>query len=305
MMRHFLGLMVCAVAIGQTQTERRQVVNGRAVPVEQTTERVVRTSPDGSKVVERITQAFDAAGRPAGITKILVEETPLAGGGSTVKETVSQRDVNGGFKEMERKVTEMRVKGQTSTTATTVERPGLNHGFQTVERRNVVTSGVGGTRQQSTETVERVDVGGRFQTVERTESNVQKAGASTKEDAAVYALDATGRLRLTKQVVTNTTTQADGSANVESTLYGVDAPGKATSSTSGMQLLEQKVAERVVGKDGVVREAVSVRLASGSTAGKLGPLTKIGETVCAGKCLPEKVPEKPKAEEKATAKARN
>src|ERR1700733_11634810 len=56
------------------RTERYQSINGRQVPVEQVTERVVSQDANG-KVTERIVQKFDPTGRPASTERVMVQES--------------------------------------------------------------------------------------------------------------------------------------------------------------------------------------------------------------------------------------
>ena len=87
------------------RTERFQSINGRQVPVEQVTERVVSEDANG-KVTERIVKKFDPSGQPASTERVMIEENKLPGGGSTVQETTYRNDLNGSLREAERKTTE-------------------------------------------------------------------------------------------------------------------------------------------------------------------------------------------------------
>ncbi len=109
------GKLLNTSASGEV-TERFQSMNGRQVPVEQVTERVVSQDANG-KVTERIVRKFDPTGQPALTERVLIEENKLPGGGSTVRETTYRNDTNGGLREAERKTTETRVSGSTTIPA--------------------------------------------------------------------------------------------------------------------------------------------------------------------------------------------
>jgi hypothetical protein len=265
-------------------TLRTQSVNGRQVPSEQTTERIVSQGP-GSKVVERTVQKFDPTGRSAGTERVTVEETSLPGGGKLLRETRAITDINGRFSPTERVTTEIRVSGQTTTTSVTVDKPSTNQGFQTAERRSTVAVGPIG-QQHSTETIERLDVSGHFRPVARTESKVQVAGDRTTANTAAYELDGLGKLSLTKQTVATTTKRPDGGASTVTDVYGTATAGVTMNTGSGPRLLEQRVTERQIAADGTVSDSVILRVPNPSDPSKLGNAQKISETICTGKCLP-------------------
>jgi len=265
------------------RTQRTQSLNGRQVPLEQSSERVVRDDASG-KVVERTIQKFDPTGRPAGTERVTVEETPLPGGGKLVKETTAVNELNGGYRPVERRTTETRVSGQTTTTNITLDKPGLNQAFQTAEKRNTVTVGPTG-KQQTTETVERTDVSGRFRPVQRNETSVQAAGEKTTQNSATYELDASGKLFLAKQTVA-TTIKRPGGDVTETNVYTAAATGSSQTAADKLRLQEQRVSEKKVAADGSVSETVSLRLPNPSDPSKLGEAQKVSETVCTGKCLP-------------------
>jgi hypothetical protein len=265
------------------KTQRMQSINGRPIPMEQVTERVLRDD-SGGKVIERTLLKFDANGRPAGTEKITIEETPLAAGGKIAKETRATSDLNGRLTPVERRTTETRVSGQTTTTNVTLDRPTPNNSFQTAEKRTTVTTGPEG-KQQSVETVDRADVAGRFRTVARTESSTQAAGAKTTQNTAVYEMDAVGKMALAKQTVATTTKGPAGDVT-ETSVYAAATLGRTPTQADRLQLQQQQVTERKIASDGSVTEVLSIRLPNPSDPTKLSAAQKISETVCTGKCLP-------------------
>ncbi len=266
-----------------TRTQRMQSADGRSIPMEQTTENVLRNDA-GGKTIERIIQTYDANGRPGQIQKILIEETPLPGGGKISKETKSQSDLNGRFSPVERRTTETRISGQTTTTNVTLDRPATNNSLQPAEKRNIVTVGPAGN-QQSTEVVERADVAGRFHPVIRNESTSQASGAKSTENTATYELDMVGKFVLAKQTVATTTTSATGSVT-QTDIYATATLGQSVSGRSPLKLQQQLTSERKIAANGTVTDVVSARLADPADPTKLSSPTTISETVCTGKCLP-------------------
>lgn len=266
-------------------TARGRSVDGHQVPLEQTSERVVREDANG-KIVERTIKRYDPNGRVSGTDRILVEETKLSGGGKLVKETLSRSDMNGGFKEFERRTTETRVSGQSSESNVTIDRPNINGGFATAERRNIVTTGPA-NQQTSIETVEQPTGNGGFRPVRRNETTVVASGDRSTQDVSHYELDATGRMALTAQRTEVTTKRTDGSETVETTLFSKNVAGEVQGPNGRMRVKEQQLLEREVGADGQVRETLSVRKPSMADPEKLGALQKVSERVCTGKCLSE------------------
>jgi hypothetical protein len=276
-------------ASGQ-RTQRILSTNGRPIPTEKTTETVLRDDASG-KTIERTTQTFDSNGRPAGVETVTIEETPRPNGGKIAKETRTESDLNGRFRPVERRITETVVSGQTTTTNVTLDRPTPNNTFQTAEKRSIVTTGPE-DKQQSTEIVQRADVAGRFRPVLRTESTIQATGKQSTETTAVYQLDTVGKFNLAKQTVA-TTTEGPAGAVTETNVYALATLGRTGTAADKLQLQEQQVNETKIGADGTVTEVVSVRLPNPSDPTKLGSPTKISETVCTGKCLPDPPPAAP------------
>lgn len=268
-----------------TATQRARSSDGRSLPTEQFSERVIREDANG-KVVERTTKRYDPTGRVAGIERVVVEETKLTGGGTLVKETSSRSDLNGGFREFERRTTEKRVSGQTSETNITIDRPSPNGDFRTAERRNIITSGPA-NQQKSIETVEQANGNGGFRPVRRDETTVQTSNNVSTENSSHYELDAAGHMALTAQTVATTIKRNDGGETVETTIFSKNVAGQAQGPNGRMRVKEQQVLEREVFADGQVRESLSVRRPSMADPEKLGPLQQVSERVCTGKCSGE------------------
>jgi hypothetical protein len=281
------------------KTERYQTLNGRRAPIDQASEKVLKDDASG-KVIEKTIQRYDGTGRVSQTIKVLVEETKLPDGGSTVRETSSQSDLNGRFVQTERKTTETRVSGQTTTTNTTLDKPNVNGGYQTVEKRSAVTTGPQ-SNQTTTETVDRADTSGRFQTVGRTETAKKATTTGSTENSATYEMDpATGRMVLAGQKVINTTKRSGGGEEIETTIYGRNTAGNV-SDAGKVALKEQQVVAKKVNPDGTVVETLTVRRPGISDPNVLGPARQVSETICTGKCVPE--PDKGAATQPGPAKA--
>ncbi len=278
------------VAIGSQEkgagdtTERRKSVNGRLVPSEQTTEKVIREDANG-KVVERTTKRYDDGGRLVQTERVIAEESPVRAGAKTVRESVSVSDVSGRFVETERRTTEIKTSGTTTTVDLSVDRTNPNGKFLPAERRSTVTSGAQQS-QQIHETLQLPDLNGRFREAARTDATVQVTGDKTVSNASTYEPDAMGRMALKQQKVETTTKRAGGEV-VETNIYSNQVAAQIRSGASGgPRIVEQQVLERKLGADGSVSESLSVRRV-GSDPDRLGDARKISETVCTGKCLPD------------------
>jgi hypothetical protein len=272
------------------RTERYQSINGRQVPVEQVTERVVSDDASG-KVTERIVQKFDPTGRPASTERVMIQENKLPGGGSTVHETTYRSDVNGGQREAVRKTTETRVSGSTTTASTVIERPGTSGSFETVEKRSSVTDGPA-DNQHTTESIYSRDVSGGFQETVRAVKTVSTANNTTKESTAIYEPGLNGQLQLDSQSESTSSKQPDGTEVVQTNLFTKTVAGNVQDSSGAMRAKEQQVIQRRTNADGSVVETLSVRRPTVSDPNRLGDLQKVSETVCKGKCQPEPAPVK-------------
>ena len=278
------GLSLSSSAKGES-TERYQSINGRQVPLEQVVDRVVSQDANG-KVTERIVKKFSPNGQLAATERVMIEETKLAGGGSTVRQTTYRSDINGSVREAERKTTETRVQGSTTTASTTVDRPGLNGSFETVEKRSAVTEGPA-ENQRTTESVYRRDLSGGFQEALRSVKTDSKANDASKETIANYEPGMNGQLQLASQSESTTIKQPDGTELVQTNLFSQTVAGNVQDSSGRMRVKEQQVVERRANPDGSVVETLSVRRPSVSDPNRLGDLQKLSETVCKGKCQPD------------------
>ena len=273
------------------RTERYQSINGRQVPLEQVVDRVIREDASG-KVTERILRKFSPNGQLASTERVLIEESKLPAGGSSVRETTYRSDVNGGSQEAQRQTTETRVNGSSTTASTVIDRPTLNGYFETIEKRSEVTEGPV-ENQHSTASVYRRDGAGGFQEALRTVKTSSKVNDTTTETAANYEPGVTGQLQLASQTETTSTKRPDGAEVIQTNLYAQTVIGKLQESNAKMRVKEQQIVERRVNPDGSVIETLSVRRPSMADPNRLGDLQKLSETVCKGKCQPE--PAKPAA----------
>jgi len=270
------------------RTERYQSINGRQVPLEQTVDRVVSQDAN-SKVTERIVRKFDPNGQPASTERVMIEESKLPGGDSTVRQTTYRSDLNGSSREAERKTIETRVNGSTTTANTVIDRPTLNGSFETIEKRSAVTDGPA-DNQHTTETVYRPAVSGGFQEALRSVKTVSKVNEATKETTANYEPGSNGQLQLASQSDSTTTKQPDGTQVTQTNLFAHTVAGVLQDNTAPMRVKEQQLVQRRTNPDGSVVETLSVRRPSVSDPNRLGDLQKLSETVCKGKCQPDAAP---------------
>ena len=269
-------------AAGELTTERFQNVNGRQVHLEQAAERVLRSDSKG-KLTERTIRKYDPSGRLASTERLLIEETPRSGGGSTVKETTFRSTINGSFVEAQRRTSEIRVLGETTSTEVKVERPGPNGGFTTAEQRSIRSTGPE-QNQHTVEIVLRPDPAGRLREARREETTlVAKDGHSTS-NTATYEPGVSGALQLAHQAVSTITKRPDGSELKETNLYSAAIPGRLQANGAAQQIEEQQILERRTAPNGAVVEVLSVRRPTLADPGRLGAAEKLSETVCQGKC---------------------
>ncbi len=277
------------------QTERYQSINGRQVPLEETVDHVIREDANG-KVTERILRRFTQTGQLASTERVLIEENKLPGGGSSVRETTYRSDLNGASKEAERQTTETRVDGSTTTASTVIERPSLSGSFETVEKRSAITDGPA-ANQRTTESVYRRDGAGGFQEALRTVKTESKANDTTTQTTANYEPGVTGQLQLASQSESVSTKRPDGTETIQTNLYSHTVAGQLQDNDRPMRVQEQQIVERRTNPDGSVVETLSVRRPSMADPNRLGDLQKLSETVCKGKCQPDKpqpAPDAPK-----------
>jgi hypothetical protein len=270
------------------RTELFQSINGRQVPLEQTVDRVVSQDASG-KVTERMVKKFNQDGRLISTDRVMIEESKLSGGSSTVRETTYRSDVNGSFREAERKTIETRVSGSTTTASTEIDRPTLNGSLEPVEKRSAVTEGPA-DNQHTTESVYRPALSGGFQEALRYVTTTSKANDATKETTANYEPGMDGRLQLASQSESTSSKRPDGTKVTETNLFAKTVAGNIQDSSGAMRVKEQQIVQRRTNPDGSVVETFSVRRPTVSDPNRLGDLQKLSETVCKGKCGPDQLP---------------
>jgi hypothetical protein len=98
----------------------------------------------------------------------------------------------------------------------------------------------------------------------------------------------TGQLQLASQSESTSTKRPDGTEVIQTNLFAQTVVGRLQDSNAPMRVKEQQIVERRTNPDGSVVETLSVRRPSTSDPNRLGELQKLSETVCKGKCEPEK-----------------
>jgi hypothetical protein len=263
-------------------TQITRSINGRQVPAEQTTERVISEGPNG-RVVEKITKRFDQNGTLASTDRTVTEEQKVPNG-SVTRSTIYRSDADGRMHEAERKTVEVHTQGSTVNTQTEIARPDLSGSFQTAEKR-LSTSETANNTTHTDDTVYRRTENGSFYPAVRDVSDTTKNGSQVVEKSAHYEQRDNQQLQLVGQSVSTTVKQPDGSSVSEVSLYGANAEdGRAHDNQSGLHLKEEQTVERTVGPGGSVTEIVTARRPTVSDPGRLGPARTISETVCTGKC---------------------
>lgn len=271
------------VSTNHTQTLVVQNLNGRAVPLRQVDERILRES-GGTKVTERIIRRYDANGQLASTERELAEEQTRSNG-STLHVTTYRSDVNGRLAEVERQTIETEKQGSVEKTQSTIERPTLNGSFQAVQKSSSVTQTTA-AGSQTDETTYQASQNGGFVVTARQVKETTQSGNQTTEKTALYQpfSETTQQMRLTEQTVSTTTKRPDGSESIAKTYYGSSWSGRVRDSESGPQLRAEDLIERKPGPGGSVVETLTARRVNPNDPNKLGPPQKISETICTGKC---------------------
>ena len=112
-------------------------LNGREVAYLSERERVVKESPEG-KVVERLTQRYDAGGQPTRQELIREETRTLADGTVVTTATSYVEDINQRMQPAERTVTRVRKIGDKTHRTLVSEKPSINGGFRAFSREESV-----------------------------------------------------------------------------------------------------------------------------------------------------------------------
>jgi len=158
------------------------------------------------------------------------------------------------------------------------------------------------TNQRTTESVYQRTASGGFQEVSRSSKTSTKAKDTTTEMTANYEPGMNGQLQLSSQAESTTTKQPDGKEIIQTNLYSQTVAGRLQETNAAMRVKEQQIIERRANPDGSVVETLSVRRPSVSDPNRLGALEKISETVCKGKCQPDK-PQSADTNSKSDAKS--
>ncbi len=274
------------VTNGLQHTVITRSINGRQVPMEQTDEKVLSENSSG-RTVERIVKHYDPNGQLAGTDRVVVQEEKLPDGMRT-RTSVFRSDVNGQQREIERKSVEEHRQGSAQAgsvnTQTQVERPGPSGSFQVVEKVSQVSE-TSGNGTHSDSTVFRPDGNGGFAAAVRDISDTKKNGSQESTTSAHYEPRDSQQLQLIAQTVSTVTKRADGSSVAELSMYGkTGGDGRAHDNETAPHLREVQTIEKVPGRDGSMTEIVTARRPSISDPSRLGPSTKLSETVCVGMC---------------------
>jgi hypothetical protein len=266
-----------------TKTEVWQSINGQQVPLEQAVDKVLREDAKG-KVVERTIRKLDPTGQATATERVVIEESKLPGGGSSVRSTTYRSDLNGNQQEAERKTVETHVQGSTTTADTVIDRPTINGYFATVEKRTAVTQGTDTKSSTTTESVYRPDMNGGYHEALKSVTTVIKNGDQTTQKTDDYEPGVTGQLQLHAESTSVTKKLPDGTETTQVDLYSANVAGRLYDSTAPMQIKEQQTIERRTLPDGSVTETLSVRRPTVTDSSRLGDSQKLSETVCTGKC---------------------
>jgi hypothetical protein len=277
------GTTVAGGAGATSQTETTQSVNGRAVPLTATKEKILVETPSG-RTVERIITTNDATGRPVRTERMLIEEQKRADGGLNVTTSTFRSEVNGRMELAERSTMTSSKSGEGTSSETVTERKTINGGFGTVERRATVVKASDRVIEAES-TVYRPDMNGAMRAQEREVVKTEKTASGTRVETTTYneksSKQAGNGLEFATQSVSETVVGADGSQSTVTDVYAQSAPGRATSGTKP-QLKERLVVERRAVNGGYV-EALSVQRPEVAD-GRLGKPQAVSETVCMGKC---------------------
>ncbi len=273
-------------------TQLSQNLNGRVVPLEQTDEKVLSKDANGS-VIERTVRKYDRNGQVTSTERTVIEEHKQPGG-FTRQSTTYASDVNGEMRQTEHQTVESSTQGSTTNTQTVVERPTINGSLQPVEKRSAVTE-TGKDVSKQDETIYRLSSNGDFYPAVREVKDQTKTGDQTVVKSALYEPIGSSQMSLSRQSVSTTTKASDGSEVTEVNYYAPSAPGFAQANGAAPQLYEQDVVTRKKAADGNIIETTSARRSSISDPGRLGSPQKISETICSGKCEPDKKPAPPAA----------
>lgn len=266
-------------------TRTTKSINDGQVPQEQTVERVLSKTASG-QVTEKIIRRFDQTGTLMS-TERIVTDTQNQPSGQIVHATTYRSDINGNMAEAERKTVESTTHGAVTNTQTTIDRATIN-GVATVEKRSAVSE----TSDHATHTDEmiyRLSPSGTFDPAFRTITDITQSDGKTVQKTAQYEpIQDVNKMELSKQIVKTTSTRADGTAVEQTDYYASSVPGNVAEPGAPQRVYEQDTIERKPGGNGTVVETFTARRADMSNPKTMGPPIKVSETVCTGKCQPDK-----------------
>jgi hypothetical protein len=267
-----------------SQTQIVQSLNGRQVPLEQHEERVLSRAADGTVISEAIVHRYDPTGQLASTERIVTEQRKTPDGGSSVRSTTYQTNVNGDQQQVERRTVDTHVTGSTTAVNTVVDRPGLDGSFQTEEKRSEITEGAA-AKQTTTESVYRRDAGVGFAEMERKVITQTQTPTQTVVTTTEYLPGGTaGALQFQEQRVATSVAAPNGTQTIRVAVYGPSADGTVQSADAPAQLKQEQIITHEKGADGSIIETFSVRETSVSEPTHLGELRQISKTVCTGNC---------------------
>ncbi|MGC4054907.1 MAG: hypothetical protein QM757_39195 [Paludibaculum sp.] len=262
------------------QTQRN--LNGRTIPTEKVEEKVI-SNEGGVRVVERTVRRFDMNGNPLPRKRWSPRQRPALTAQPWRNRRSTVTDFNGNMRPAERTVSSTHKSGNTAVTETDVERSSINGGFERVERR-VAQETKDKTSSERDETVFTKDTNGRFSEAGRKVVRSKTEGGVQQEQVDEYESATSGSLKLARQSVAKVTKAADGSERREVEVFGPAAPGRAIPDGNAMQVAEKQVFTSQQSGDGSVVQVFAVQRPSVNSTKELGPLQKVSETVCQGKC---------------------
>lgn len=268
--------------INGSAAETTTGLNGNRVPLQSTEEKVISDGPSG-RVIERIVREFDASGQPAGSRKEVVEERKNPDGSKATSVAVYDSNINGGFALRERSTTLTTQTGKTVRSETTTERPTINGSVEPVERKLAVQTAADDRTTREEINIYRRSSGGFFEFAAaeiRVTTNQDGTSVTTVDR---FANTATGKMDLTTREVRRQAKQPSGTETEVVDLYAPDVSNYSAAPV----LREQQIVERTPGPGQTLTERLSVRRPE-PRSGKLGPPEPVSESVCKGKCDPNR-----------------
>ena len=247
-------------------------LNGREVAYLSERERVIKESPE-EKVVERLTQRYDAGGQPTQQELIREETRTLADGTVVTTATSYVEDINQRMQPAERTVTRERKIGDKTHRTVVSEKPSINGGFRAFSREESVET------QQDETSVEiqktrKVDNGsGRLIESAREETVMTKSGNKSTTQTVVYEREAmSSKMTLSSRTVGELIEQPDGSSSETVQVYGLSPTTGSTRflNASGPQLMRTITRERTLGREGEIIETTRTRVRSFADPSRIG-----------------------------------